>query len=89
MKGETTMEESLKMLVEYVLERCTGLEGENRRLNKTATTETNISGIRAGLIWTAPARKSQRDTATMNSIERRTQENDRSEKEGLRVFTPS
>lgn len=37
MKGETTMEESLKMLVEYVLERCTGLEGENRRLNKIAT----------------------------------------------------
>ena len=36
-KGETTMEESLKMLVEYVLERCTGLEGENRRLNKIAT----------------------------------------------------
>ena len=31
------MEESLKMLVEYVLERCTGLEGENRRLNKIAT----------------------------------------------------
>ena len=37
MKGETTMEESLKMLVEYVLERCTGLEGENRRLEKIAT----------------------------------------------------
>ena len=31
------MEESLKMLVEYVLERCTGLEGESRRLNKIAT----------------------------------------------------
>jgi len=40
MKGETTMEESLKMLVEYVLERCTGLEAENRRLEHQNTTLT-------------------------------------------------
>ena len=31
------MEKTLEMLVEYVLERCTGLEAENRRLEKIAT----------------------------------------------------
>ena len=34
MKGEKTMEKALEMLVEYILERCTGLETENRMLNK-------------------------------------------------------
>lgn len=32
------MEKTLEMLVEYVLERCTGLEAENRRLEHRSTT---------------------------------------------------
>lgn len=32
MKGEN-MEKTLEMMVEYILERCTGLETENRRLS--------------------------------------------------------
>ena len=34
MKGEKTMEKALEMMIEYILERCTGLETENRRLSQ-------------------------------------------------------
>lgn len=40
MKGDKNMEKSLEMLVEYVLERCTGLETENRRLEHQNATLT-------------------------------------------------
>lgn len=46
-------------------------------------TEKNIFGTRADWTWTAPARKSQRNTAITNFTEGRTQENDRPEKKSI------
>ena len=49
---------------------------DGRWTARKTRTEKNISGTRAGWIWTALAKKSQRDTATTKNIERRTKEND-------------